>query len=168
KVQGRECYSCPCCAFLKAAAASSTRHFGLCLSFLAGFLDKSPPSGVLLLPLLRLFEGCGCVLFTTKLLVRACQQEVRSIHMRIKLYGALELGYRLLELSVLNPGAAEGKPGVRRHRIDANRLTQVMDRAVIFLCEGVADPQPIGGVIVEWPSLFRLGVVVDRFIVLRL
>src|SRR2546430_1751500 len=25
KVQGRECYSCPCCAFLKAAAASSLR-----------------------------------------------------------------------------------------------------------------------------------------------
>ena len=49
-------------------------------------------SGVLLLTLLRLLEGCGCVLFTTKLLVRACQQEVRLIQMRIELYGALELG----------------------------------------------------------------------------
>src|SRR5207302_10465509 len=39
KVQGRECYSCPCCAFLKAAAASSSRHTVRCLFLLAGSDD---------------------------------------------------------------------------------------------------------------------------------
>ena len=56
---------------------------------------------VSLLALLRLLEGCGCLVFATKILVRPRQQEVPAIHMRLELYGSLSFGYRLLELSVL-------------------------------------------------------------------